>query len=188
MPPTPYDHTWTLFLDRDGVLNRRLIADYVKRPAEFEWLPRVLPALQQLRRRFGRMVVVTNQQGVGKGIMTADDLAAVHRRMRAQAAAHGVYFDGVYVCTALATDGAACRKPAPGMAYEARRDFPEIEFARSVMVGDSPSDMRFGESLQMDCVGIGERSGMPPERRYASLWAWTRSLTLTDAPSEAPPP
>ena len=172
----PSHSSWSLFLDRDGVLNRRLIGDYVKRPAEFEWLPGVIPALRRLRARFGRLLVVTNQQGVGKGLMTTDDLAAVHHRMRAQAAANGVTFDGVYACTALAGDGDPCRKPAPGMALQAQADFPEIDFARSVMVGDSPSDMSFGESLHMTCVGIGARSGMPPERRFDNLWDWTQSL------------
>ena len=173
---SPYDATWTLFLDRDGVLNRRLVDDYVKRPSEFEWLPLVLPALQLLRRCFRRMVVVTNQQGVGKGLMSAQDLHAVHRRMREQAAALGVQFDGVYACTALAAEQDPCRKPQPGMAYEAQRDFPDIDFSRSVMVGDSPSDMGFGESLSMTCVGIGERSGMPETQRYESLWAWAQAV------------
>lgn len=165
-----YDKTWSLFLDRDGVLNRRIVDDYVKQPAEFEWLPGVLPALRALRPRFARIVVVTNQQGVGKGVMSSRDLEAVHHRMRGQAAAVGVAFDGVYVCTALEATRADCRKPRPGMAYTAQAEFPDIDFEKSIMVGDSPSDIAFGRSLGMTCVGIGERvSGV---RSYACLWDW----------------
>ena len=163
--------TWALFLDRDGVLNRRLVGDYVKDPGEFEWLPGVLDALPVLRRRFRRMLVVTNQQGVGKGVMTSEDLGAVTDEMRRGAAAAGVHFDGVYVCTALAAAGDPCRKPGPGMAHQARADFPDIDFARSVMVGDSPSDMAFGRDLGMRCVGIGPRVEVP--ERFDSLYAWT---------------
>ena len=170
------DAHWTLFLDRDGVLNRRLVGDYVKRPGEFVWLPGVLPALRLLTPRFGRTVVVTNQQGVGKGLMTQGDLDVIHGKMRQQAAFEHARIDAVYACTALAAAGDARRKPGTGMALEARADFPAIDFARSVMVGDSPSDMSFGESLHMTCVGIGARSGMPPERRFDNLWDWTQSL------------
>ena len=164
------DSTWTLFLDRDGVLNRRLVDDYVKTPWEFEWLPGVIPALKHLRPRFRRMIVVTNQQGVGKGLMSAEDLATIHRRMNAQATAAGVPFDGVYTCTALAAERDACRKPSPGMGLAAQRDYPDIDFAKSIMVGDSPSDMDFGRGLGMRCVGIGGRVGV--EERYGSLWEW----------------
>ena len=162
--------TNTLFLDRDGVLNRRLIDDYVKRPEEFEWLPGVLTALRWLRPRYRRMVVVTNQQGVGKGWMSEGDLTAVHEKMRREAASAGVTFDGVYVCTALAAAQDPCRKPAPGMAFQARADFPDIDFTQSVMVGDSPSDMSFGHDLGMRCIGIGERVDVP--ERYGSLHEW----------------
>lgn len=174
MPVRLSDYT-TLFLDRDGVLNRRLIADYVKRPEEFEWLPGVLPALQVLRPRFSRVVVVTNQQGVGKGLMTDVDLAAVHRRMRGQAAAVGVNFDAVYACTSLAADQDPRRKPGPGMGHEAQAEFPEIDFRQSIMVGDSPSDMAFGEGLGMACVGIGDRVAVA--ERYDSLWDWVEATT-----------
>ena len=176
MVPLPSPEAgWTLFLDRDGVLNRRLVDDYVKHPGEFEWLPGVRDALVELRRRFARVVVVTNQQGVGKGLMTVADLAAVTERMEEEAAAVGVRFDGVYVCTALARDNDPCRKPGTGMALQARRDFPEIDFTRSIMVGDSPSDMAFGNKLGMRCIGIGERVDVP--ERHPSLAAWVRAAT-----------
>ncbi len=153
MRPT-VDRGWTLFLDRDGVLNRRVIGDYVRSVKDFEWLPGVLSALVLLRREFGRIVVVTNQQGIGKGLMTEEDVNRVHAALSAGAAAAGVHLDAILHCPALAADRDPCRKPSPGMALRARELFPEIAFERSVMVGDSPSDIGFGESLHMYTIGI----------------------------------
>lgn len=176
MPRPERTDDWTLFLDRDGVLNRRLVGDYVQRPADFEWLPGVLRALQVLRKRFARMVIVTNQQGIGKGLMSEGDLSRVHDRLQTDAAAFGVGFDGIYHCPALAIDRDPCRKPGPGMALQARRDYPEIDFARSVMVGDSPSDVGFGESLGMYTVGITTMHTSTAAREdYGSLLAFSRA-------------
>lgn len=141
--------SWTLFLDRDGVINRRLPGAYVRTWAEFEWLPGALPAIASFGRLFGRVVVVTNQQGIGKGLMTEAALHRIHRQMLAGVEAFGGRIDGVYHCPALALEQPNCRKPGPAMALQARQDFPGIDFRRSVMVGDSWSDMEFGQRLGM---------------------------------------
>ncbi len=78
------DESWTLFLDRDGVINRRLMGDYVKSLDEFEILPGVLGAIKNFSKKFGRIVIVTNQQGIGKGLMTNEDLNAVHQYLHAK--------------------------------------------------------------------------------------------------------
>ena len=145
---------WTLFLDRDGVINRRLPGDYVRRWEDFSFLDGVLEALRSLGQLFGRIVVVTNQQGIGKGLMTEADLALIHRRMLEQVHEAGGRIDAVYYCPDLAGEADSCRKPGPVMAYRARADFPEIEFSRSVMAGDSLSDMAFGCRLGMLSVLI----------------------------------
>lgn len=155
MTDWPIDGDWTLFLDRDGVLNRRIVGGYVLEHRQFEWLPGVLPALRTLTRRFGRTVVVTNQQGVGKGLMTADDLSVIHRKMLEQARYAGSEIDAVYACTSLATAGDHRRKPGAGMFADAAAEFPEIAPARSVMVGDSPSDIAFARAAGMHAVYIG---------------------------------
>lgn len=143
------DSTWTLFLDRDGVINRRLPGDYVKRLDEFVFLDGVLPALAVFHRRFGRIIVVTNQQGIGKGLMTEAQVAAVHRYMLRAIRDSGGRIDAVYHCPALESAGDPCRKPRTGMALQAKADFPAIDFSRSLMVGDSLSDMEFGSALGM---------------------------------------
>lgn len=149
------DRGWTLFLDRDGVINRKLENDYVKRVEDFVFLSGVLSSLQILADVFGRIVVVTNQQGIGKGLMTEGALHGIHEYMLNKVHQHGGRIDAVYHCPGLEVDNPPCRKPNTGMALEAQRQFPQIDFTRSVMVGDSPSDMEFGQRLGMKCVRIG---------------------------------
>lgn len=150
------DTDWTLFLDRDGVINRRLPGDYVRKWEEFEFLEGVLPALRMLAGLFGRIVVVSNQQGIGKGLMTEKELKHIHSQMQREVEAAGGRIDAVYFCPGLARDRPPCRKPDTGMALQAREDFPEIDFARSVMAGDTASDMEFGSRLGAVNVLIGE--------------------------------
>ncbi|MCB9246014.1 MAG: HAD-IIIA family hydrolase [Flavobacteriales bacterium] len=145
---------WTLFLDRDGVLNRRKIDDYVRSVEEFEFLPGVLEALKDANSIFGRIVVVTNQQGVGKGLMTEQDLNRIHSFMKNEVERAGGRIDAIYTCTALAAAKDPCRKPNTGMGLQARSEFPEIEFERSLMIGDSISDLEFAQNLNMPCVYI----------------------------------
>jgi D-glycero-D-manno-heptose 1,7-bisphosphate phosphatase len=144
----------TLFLDRDGVINRRLPGRYVQEWSEFYFLPGVPDTIASLCTHFDRVVVVTNQQGIGKGLMSAEDLHAVHHQMIAAVEKEGGRIDGVYFCPDLASEPDNCRKPAPVMGHRARRDFPDIDFDHSVMVGDSLSDMVFGKELGMFTVLI----------------------------------
>ena len=148
------DPNWTLFLDRDGVINHRLPGDYVKRPDEFEFLPGVEKAIAHFSGLFKRIVVVTNQQGIGKGLMTAADLEVVHNLMLDALNTAGGRIDKVYFCPELAAGNPLCRKPNPGMGLQAKQDFPEINFEKSLMVGDSISDMEFGRNLNMTTVWI----------------------------------
>lgn len=138
-----------LFLDRDGILNKHLPGDYVRNWSMWEWLPGILEAMPVLAKRFKRIFIVTNQQGVGKGLMTEADLEDVHRHMLADIEAAGGRIDRVYVCTALESEKSPNRKPEIGMALQAQRDFPEVDFHRSVMVGDSKSDELFAQRSRM---------------------------------------
>ena len=156
--PLDVNITWTLFLDRDGVINRRLPGDYVKDLTAFTFLDGVLPALAIFSRLFGRIVVVTNQQGIGKGLMTEAQLAEVHRYMLRAIRDSGGRIDAVYHCPALERAGDPCRKPNTGMALQAKTDFPAIDFSRSLMVGDSLSDMEFGAVLGMVNVLVATKA------------------------------
>ncbi len=152
----PIDQSWTLFLDRDGVINKRLVDDYVKIWEEFEFLPGVKEAINKLSKMFGRIIIVSNQQGVGKGLMTEDDLKEIHSKMITEIEEAGGCIDAIYYCPELKENNPECRKPMPGMALQAQKDFPEIDFDKSIMVGDSPSDMEFGIHLGMVTVFVGE--------------------------------
>ncbi|MFP4469619.1 MAG: D-glycero-alpha-D-manno-heptose-1,7-bisphosphate 7-phosphatase [Bacteroidales bacterium] len=145
---------WTLFLDRDGVINRRLINDYVKTWEEFDFIRGVPGAVSLLSKVFGKVLVVTNQQGIGKGLMSMADLEAIHRNMLDEINAAGGRIDKIYVCPDLEALRPFCRKPRVGMGLQAKIDFPEISFKHSVMCGDSESDMRFGKRLKMKTVLI----------------------------------
>ena len=141
-----------LFLDRDGVLNRLRRDDYVKCPEELEVLPGVKEAMDVLREKFARVFIVTNQQGVSKGLMTEEDLTAVHKKLIEEIGT----VDHIYYCTERQSAHSFYRKPNIGMALQARRDYPDIRLKESVMVGDSASDMLFGRRAGMITVLIGD--------------------------------
>ncbi|MCB9233017.1 MAG: HAD family hydrolase [Bacteroidia bacterium] len=161
--PLHTDPTWTLFLDRDGVINRRLPGDYVREWAEWEFLPGVLEAIAVATGMFARIVVVTNQRGIARGLMTREQLAMLHERFHEEVEKAGGRLDGVYYCPHDNHDGCNCRKPRPGLALQAQEQFPEIDFSRSVLLGDSASDIQMGHCLGMFSVHINaEFPEMPP--------------------------
>ncbi len=143
-----------LFLDRDGVINQQLPGDYVARWDQFKWIDGTLEALQYLQNRFSPIVIVTNQQGISKGLMDAYTLHLLHYQMRKKLSQEGVNIDAIYFCPFPAHQNPTCRKPNTGMAQQAKADFPSIDFESAVMVGDSDSDMEFGKALGMYTVKI----------------------------------
>jgi D-glycero-D-manno-heptose 1,7-bisphosphate phosphatase len=146
----------TLFLDRDGVVNQRLIDNYVKNWDEFEFMTGVLEAIPLLNAVFNRIIMVTNQQGIGKKIMTKKDLELIHLKMMRDIRDNGGNIDGIYFCPQTADEQDNCRKPGSKMAFRAKKDFSDIEFCNSFMVGDQASDIVFGKKLEMNCVWIPE--------------------------------
>lgn len=151
------DKNWTLFLDRDGVINQKLENDYVKDFEEFVFMPSLLEALRALRPRFGLFVVVTNQQGIGKGLMTENDLLRLHWQMQVAMQEYEVQIDKIYHCPDLAAANSPNRKPEIGMALQAKLDFPKIDFAKSIMIGDSISDMEFGKKAGMKTIFLSKK-------------------------------
>ena len=145
---------WTLFLDRDGVINERLPGQYVQYWSQFKFMPNALEAIAQFKDYFQHILVVTNQQGIGKDLMSRTDLESIHQEMCKQIQDHGGNIDAIYFCPKLASDPENCRKPAPKMALEAKAQFPEIDFKKAIMIGDSWSDIAFGCNLGMQTVLI----------------------------------
>lgn len=134
----------TLFIDRDGVINRLRPNDYVKSWEEFEFLPGVFEAFAKWNISFKHIIVLTNQRGVGKGLMSEIDLNEIHQRMVSEIEKHGGRIDKIYYCTDLA-DTNLNRKPNIGMYLQAQKDFVDICSEKSVMIGDTESDMLFAK-------------------------------------------
>ena len=146
---------WTLFLDRDGVINYRHVGDYVKNPEDFKFIKGVPEAIKIFSELFGRILIITNQQGIGKGLMTENQLTEIHRHMLDEIEKSGGKIQKVYHAPSLIKDKSFRRKPQIGMGLHAKKDFPEIAFKKSLMAGDSKSDMEFGKRLGMKTVLIG---------------------------------
>ncbi len=170
------DNTWTLFLDRDGVINKKIDDDYVRSWEQFEFLPGVKESIKDLAQIFQRIIIVTNQRGVGRGLMSPDALNAIHENLGFEIAASGGRIDAIYFCPDVSEEGSTHRKPQPGMALDAQKQFPEIDFNKSIMVGDSISDMEFGEKLNMKIVLISHKLKGKPDLHYPSLIEFSSAL------------
>lgn len=139
---------YTLFLDRDGVINTPKPDDYVKDPSEFIFTVGAIDALKVFRSVFKYIFVVTNQQGIHREIMSDIDLEDVHLKMHKELINNDIqYFDGVFYAPYLRSAEHHWRKPARGMIEQALRYKADIDTNKLIMVGDSPGDMALGESV-----------------------------------------
>lgn len=135
----------TLLLDRDGVINTLRPGDYVKCWEEFEFRPGFLINCKEWAQRYKHIFVVTNQRGVGKGLMSQMALDVIHNQMIHLISQAGGRIDGIYVCYAL-DDSDARRKPNIGMWLEILQDYPDVNPNKTVFLGDSDSDMAFAKN------------------------------------------
>lgn len=138
---------WCLFIDRDGVINRQIIGDYVRSWDDFEWLPGAATAVGTLLEWAPYVVIATNQQGIGKGLMTAEDVAEIHRRIRAATVRNHLEINGFQVCPHLESDRCSCRKPSPRLLLDWLDQHPDADPTLSVMVGDSTSDLLLAQNV-----------------------------------------
>ena len=144
----------TLFLDRDGVINVKLDGRYVKNTDEFEFMIGAETAISKLSKIFNRILIVTNQQGIAKGIMSDKDLGVLHDYMLFELKKNGGVIDKIYYCPHLAAENCSCRKPNPGMIQQAIIDFPEIKVEDSYLIGDSDTDMLAGNKMGLITVKV----------------------------------
>jgi len=175
-----------VFLDRDGVLNEKMPEGrYVTGWDEFRILPGVLEAIRLLNQSGLRVVVVSNQRGIALGLYTSGDVEAMHARFQSLLQAQGAHLDGIYHCP-HDKGQCDCRKPLPGLFEKARKEFPDITAASSVMIGDSLSDMEFGRRLGMTTVFLesdpehqepgAEEARELADMRFSSLFAAVSKL------------
>ena len=134
-----------IVLDRDGVINQETDA-FIKSPEEWHPLPGSLKAIAQLNQWGHRVVVATNQSGVGRGLFSLEDLAAIHAKMQVQLQTVGAHLDGIYFCPHHPNHHCRCRKPKPGLLEKIARDF-HCEFTKMIVVGDSLRDLQSAQSV-----------------------------------------
>ena len=172
----------TVFLDRDGVLNEKMPEHrYVTRWDEFRVLPGVPEALRRMNEAGLRVVVVSNQRGIAKGLYSAADLEAMHAKFQRLLEREGARIDAFFICP-HETDQCNCRKPLPGLFEQAVAQFPEITAATSVMVGDSPTDVEFGRRLEMKTIFVeGDTEHRKPGAEEAAKLADLRFASLPEA-------
>jgi D-glycero-D-manno-heptose 1,7-bisphosphate phosphatase len=181
LPNLDINSSWTLFLDRDGVLNQEKKEDYIRNWSEFEFYPESLMALPILAKKFSTIVITTNQKGIGKGLMTSADLDLIHLNMTNKIVDVGGRIDGIYYCPDLDNDSPN-RKPQPGMAFQAKATFPNIDLTRSIMVGNRMSDMEFGRNAGMYTVYLATTHPEAPfpdtkiDYRFDNLFQFAQAL------------
>lgn len=169
-----------IFLDRDGVINAKLPEDrYVKRPAELALMPDVADALRRLRGLGYLLVIVTNQRGIGRGFMTAEDLEAVHDHLKRELSRGDAQIDAVYYCPHDIWESCMCRKPEPGLILTAASDW-DIDLKASYLVGDSPSDMEAGHRAGTRTVRITPGNDDEADLAFASLTDFARYLEINE--------
>ena len=179
------DKEWTLFLDRDGVINYEKKDDYIRNWQEFKFYEGAKDALKIFAEKFGTIIVVSNQRGIGKDLMTEEDLLDIHQNMQHEIEGAGGRIDGIYYCTAVESK-AIYRKPNPGMAFSAKRDFPEIDSDKSIIAGNKPSDMLFGKYAGMYSVYIASTHPETPfphpniDLRFNSLSDFAKACLSAD--------
>jgi len=175
-----FNPTWTLFLDRDGVINEQIINSYVTQWDDFSFISGSIKAIETLSEIFGRIIVVTNQAGVGKGIMTERQMDEIHRLMIKTVDLLDGRIDKVYAATELPGTASTHRKPLSTMGLMAKKDFPEIDFSRSVMIGDSLVDMQFAKNLGMVTIFIDNKKeklgDITPDYVFPSLKKFAESM------------
>jgi D-glycero-D-manno-heptose 1,7-bisphosphate phosphatase len=153
----------TVFLDRDGTINRGAAeGDYIRSAEEIELLPGAAEAIRTLNQLPAKVVVVTNQRGIALGLMSEDDLAAVNARLEELLAAEGAQLDAILHCP-HGKDECDCRKPGPGMFERATREIPGVSLEGAAMIGDSPLDVEAGNRLGLTTIRLGPSTPGDPE-------------------------
>jgi D-glycero-D-manno-heptose 1,7-bisphosphate phosphatase len=155
-----FERTPTVLLDRDGVLNRKPPqARYVRSWEEFEWLPGALEALRMLREAGYRVIVVSNQAGIGRGRMTTQDLESIHDRMKRDVLDAGGRIDAIYYCPHDWSAACACRKPKAGLLFQAQRDF-SLDLTRTPFIGDDERDRTAADVAVCPFIAVTEERSL----------------------------
>ena len=140
----------TIFIDRDGCVNVRLVGDWVMNWDQFEFMPGAIQGIAKLKKAGYRLILITNQRCINLGKFSIDGLHSLHGKMQDELIKAGGSFDDIYFCPHDRHENCDCRKPKPGMFYQAANDYSDINFSESIMLGDQISDKQAAEA-----AGIG---------------------------------
>jgi D-glycero-D-manno-heptose 1,7-bisphosphate phosphatase len=170
----------SIFLDRDGVLieNR---SDYVRDWSQVEIIPEAIRALSLAPIEKYKVVIVTNQSAVGRGLILLKTAQEINQRLVNLIRDHGGQIDGVYMCPHKPEDGCSCRKPLPGLLLQAARDL-SIDLQRSWMIGDAWSDVQAGEAAGLRGTILLKTGRGTEQLPQARLEKMTSNLVLDSLP------
>ena len=169
-----------IFFDRDGIINRKLDDDYVKNFSEFDFLDDFFEIYKYFENKDFLRIIITNQQGVGKGLMSDEDLKHIHKKMNDEINKMGLtIFDDILFCSALASENSPRRKPRAGMILEAAEKW-DIDLEKSWMIGDSESDIIAGNLAGCKTIFIGKEIEEPCDYRFKSLREFAFNLNEID--------
>jgi len=173
-----------LFLDRDGVLNRRIVDGYVIEPDDFESIDVALDAARAAQEAGAALVVVSNQGAIGRGHATEAQIMTIHGLLIEALSKHGIVVDGIYACphhpksSDPAQRDCECRKPKPGLILAAAREL-NLDLARSILIGDQPSDIaaaRAAGIAEDRTLLIGGPDQLDPGQFVRNAWGESRSV------------
>jgi histidinol-phosphate phosphatase family protein len=171
---------YTLFLDRDGVINKPRVADYAKNPEEFEIIDGALEAIRVFNQFFKRVIIVTNQQGIHRGLMSETDLENVHLKLYNALKEEGIkYPDAVFFAPYLRVNQHNWRKPDVGMVTQSQTYFEDIYLDKCIMVGDSDGDMKLADNIGAIKIKVANSQFNFDNQDYTfdSLWLFAQYLT-----------
>lgn len=178
----PAGKGYTLFIDRDGVINIEKKEDYIYTWDEFIFYPNVLEAFKIFTQYFDKIIVITNQRGVGKGKMKEEDLLHIHTNMKATIEEAGGKIDAIFYCIDI-DNASPNRKPNPGMAFQAKAKFEEIDFTKTYMIGNKMSDMLFAKNAGVKSVFVATTNPETPfphtsiNYRFSNIFEFAKALT-----------
>lgn len=155
-----------IFIDRDGVINKKAAkADYIKTWAEFQFLPGALEALPLLIKNGYEIIIITNQAGIARRMMTEKDLRTIHENMIKEFNKHNIKIKAIYSCNHGWDDGCDCRKPKPGMFFQAARDYA-IDLTKTLFIGDDERDGQAGEAAGIKTILVTPENNLLQIAKY----------------------
>lgn len=147
-----------VFLDRDGTINKRpKRASYVEKPEDFVWLPGAIEAIKLLKKNGFIIFVITNQAGIARGKLTNEMLRKIHKKMQMDLLKHELYIDDVFYCPHSWNEGCFCRKPNPGMIFDAQKKY-SLNLSKCYFIGDDERDMEAGMRAGCKCRMIDKNN------------------------------